>query len=280
MKTWYGNTLMGLLVLGLVIAGLRTPRAHTQRPPNTSETEQFFQDVPNRVPISTNTIRVPILIYHNIRPDYDGETQNVKDFTVTPKQLDEQLEYLARHGYTTISLDQLAAGIKAGTTSPILKPIVLTFDDGWKNEFVYGFPILQKYHMTATFFIFTNPIGKHPHYFTWEEVRELDAAGMTIGAHTLTHPLLSRLSPEQLRKEIVGSKKILEEHLGKPVTHFASPFGYTNDSLVALLKETGFTTGRTTYRGSLHSNDDIYRLTGFLVHRNMKEFIYTLEHQK
>ena len=99
---------------------------------------------------------------------------------------------------------------------------------------------------------------------------------MTIGDHTISHPYLSRLTDAALEHEILGGKKILEEHVGKPIVHFASPYGYTSARLVALLKEAGFKTGRTTYKGAHHSQDDLLHLTGFLVSRNMRDFIWTL----
>ncbi len=233
---------------------------------------------PASVATSTNAapVRVPILIYHDIRPDYPGETAAVKAFTLTPDELDAQLSYLSDHGYTAISLDDLAHDIQTGTTSPIAKPVVLTFDDGWQNEYVYAFPLLQKYHFTATFFIFTNPVSKKDTFMTWDEIIHLSVAGMTIGDHTLSHPLLSKLTPEQLRKEVVDSKSVLEQKIGKPVTDFASPFGYTSEALVTLLKQVGYITGRTTTKGIMHSAADQYALTGYLVHRDLKDFIYIL----
>ncbi len=231
--------------------------------------------IPVTQPEATSTeekIRVPILIYHTASPDRPGITNEQIAFSVTPQILEAQLAYLSDHGYTAISMDELVHDIAVGTTSPVAKPIVLTFDDGWESQYAYAFPLLKKYHMTATFFIYPNPIGRDPRFMTWDQVRELRDGGMTIGDHTYTHPYLSKLTPAQLTHEVVGSKTVLEQELGQPVTHFASPFGYTSDALVSLLKSAGYVSGRTTYPGASHSQEDQFALTGFLVHRDLRDF--------
>jgi len=190
-----------------------------------------------------------------------------------------QLQYLQSNGYTSITLDELALDIKNGTTSPISKPVVLTIDDGYRNQYEYALPLLLKYHDTATFFIYTNPIGKDPKFMTWDEIKGLDAAGMVIGAHTLSHPDLSKVTLEQLRTEVLGGKQTLEDHLGKPVQHFASPFGYVSGALLSLLKDADFTTGRTTSNiGTFHSAKDVFRLTALLAPRGIDNFIQILKY--
>jgi hypothetical protein len=76
------------------------------------------------------------------------------------------------------------------------------------------------------------------------------------------------------------SKTVLESKLGIKVTDFASPFGYTSDAIVAELKADGYETGRTTNKGALHTATSTYALTGFLVHRDMHDFVWALEHAK
>ena len=228
---------------------------------------------------SVASVRVPIFIYHSVYPDFGGETRVQKGFSVTPEIFEKQLAYLANNGYTAISLDDLERYIKLGTTT-VARPVMLTFDDGWKNEYTYAFPLLKKYNMTATFFIYTNPIGKDKRFMTWEDVQEMDAAGMSIQGHSLSHPYLTKMPIDQERREVVESKKKLEEKLGKKVTHFASPFGQTDERLVSLLKEAGYSTGRTTVWGATHSERDLMSLSGFLVERDMRQFIWVLEKAK
>lgn len=258
-----------VFAIGIKILSTRTHTHHGAGP----ESEEIFQSAP--VASSTpDALHIPIFIYHSVRPDFASETKNQKEFSITPATLDAELKYLHDNNYTVISMDQLAFDLQNATTSGVSKPVVLTFDDGWENQYIYALPLLEKYHVTATFYIYTHPISRSPNFMTWDQVLALDKAGMTIGSHTLTHPYLSKLTPDQLHAEVFDSKKILEEHLGKPVVHFASPFGYTSPELVTLLTQAGYTTGRTTYKGSFHSKADIMRLTGYLVKPNMLDFAW------
>lgn len=237
--------------------------------------EQAFQNEPEKE-APTDSLKIPIFIYHSVRPHISGESKTQDRYDVAPRLLEQQFVYLRDNGYNTISLDDLVNDIKHGSAAPIEKPVILTFDDGWENQYRYAFPLLKKYHMTATFYIFTNAIGKKTHFLTWDQVKEMDAAGMTIGSHTLSHPYLKKLSSDELRKEIVESKKIIENELKKPVMHFASPFGYTSPEVVEIIKAAGYSTGRTTYKGIRHSKNDILQLRGILVNDNLSDFISVL----
>ncbi len=234
--------------------------------------EGVLQELP-RSDVGPNAIRMPILIYHNVQPDYAGETREDASFSITPGMLDEQLSYLQQNGYTVISMDDLAADIRAGTTTPIAKPIVLSFDDGWQDQYTYALPLLQKYHDTAIFYIYTDAVSRYPGNMTWAELAELVKDDMEIGDHTESHPHLSGLTQSQLAGEVLGAKAALESHLGIVITHFASPYGYSDESIQAFLKGNGFDTGRTTYKGAHQSPQDQYELRGYLVKRSMREFI-------
>ncbi len=281
MRRWYIVFFVSLLVIffGWIYAASRHPyvAAHV------SLESEVRATVRSPAPVASSsepTVRVPILIYHSVRPDFGGQTKSQTEYSVTPEELDAELAYIHSHGYTVISLDELQKDILTGTTSPVAKPVVLTFDDGWKNEFEYALPILKKYNDTATFFIFTNPIGRDKRFMTWDDVHVLESAGMTIGAHSLSHPYFPKLTPEEMRREVADSKKTLETHLGHPVLHFATPFGFTSPQLVTILQESGFTTGRTTYWGATHSASDVMKLSGYLVERDMKKYAWVLEKAK
>ncbi len=223
-------------------------------------------------------LRVPVLVYHSVYADFPGETKAQKVYSVTPETFEAQLKYLADNGYTPISMDDLVKAMKQGTTSPIAKPVVLTFDDGLDNQFSTALPLLQKYHMVGTFFIYPHPIGVSKNFMTWDQVKALDAAGMDIGSHSMTHPYLNKQTPEQLHTELADSKQILETKLGKPVVHFASPFGYTDDAVVAELKRDGYVSGRTLEKKTIHRPGSELTLSAFLVQRDMKDFAWLLRY--
>jgi peptidoglycan/xylan/chitin deacetylase (PgdA/CDA1 family) len=218
-------------------------------------------------------VRIPIIIYHNVRPDYPSESGWVKEYSITPDILDAEFAFLQKNGYTVISMDELAKDVQAGTTTPVQKPVVLTFDDGWESQYQYAFPLLQKYHYTATFYIYTNAVSHYGAYMTWDQVRVLEQSGMTIGDHTLSHPHLSDLTSQQLHTEIGGAQSILQEQLGIPIHHFASPYGYSSDAIDQELQNDGFITGRTTYKGTAHGISDLLHLRAYLVHRSYTDFV-------
>lgn len=263
-----------LVALILSLSASLTGAVHQFLPSRATSTPPLAVDT------SGKPLRIPIFIYHTIAEGRPSETKAQEVYSTEPKLLEEQLTYLDTHGYTTITMKEAADMLRRGTTSPVAKPVVLGFDDGWVTQYKNAFPILKAHHAKAVFYIFPNPISKDERFMTWEELAELRDAGMEIADHTLTHPLLSKQTPEMLHHEMYDSKTMLESKLGISVTNFASPFGYTSDAVVAELKADGYESGRTTDKGSLHTSSSIYALTGYIVHHDMQDFIYALEFAK
>lgn len=222
---------------------------------------------------STRAVKVPVFIYHSVRPYITGESKYQDMYDVTPQLLEEQLKYIRDHGYATITFADVIANFDHGTSLPA-KPVILSFDDGWRNEYKYAFPLLKKYGMKGTFFIFTNPIDhQKAHWVTWDEVKEMDAAGMEIGGHTWTHPVLTKITTDAgLDKEIARSKKILEDHLGHPIYAFAYPFGAKNDQVIAAVKRAGYVIARTTFSGVWNDSEHRLEFHGTLVSDHMSDF--------
>lgn len=212
---------------------------------------------PTLSPAATST--VPIVVYHIVRPAYPDDSDAVKGLAHTPEVFDAQMRYLSEAGYHVVSMRALASHVRNGTALPD-NPLVITFDDGWRDQFEYAFPILEKYHYTATFFVFTNPIGTRG-FLTWEDLATLRDAGMTIGSHSLSHPFLTTLTDsEKLWREIEVSKKRLERNLHIHVTEFAYPFGYYNPEIVALVARAGYTSARGDVSKEEQTANDLYTL--------------------
>lgn len=139
------------------------------------------------------------------------------------------------------------------------------------------FPVLKKHHLLGTFFIYTNAIGKK-HYFTWDEARELAGAGMTIGGHSKTHPYLWKITDwDTLRTEIIASKKMIEEKLGKPVDYFAYPFGRWNAMAVQVVEEGGYKLARSSYEGTWNGKDSRYILKSIQAPTNLAGLVKVLD---
>ena len=141
-------------------------QAHHTPTQSIGESEEAYQAAPIAT-TTTPSVRIPIFIYHSVRPEYSKETRVQHEYSITPQLFEQQLQYLHDNGFTVISMNELVHDVQNATTSGIAKPVVLTFDDGWENQYVYAFPLLKKYNATATFYIYTNPIGKNKKFLTF-----------------------------------------------------------------------------------------------------------------
>jgi peptidoglycan/xylan/chitin deacetylase (PgdA/CDA1 family) len=193
-------------------------------------------------PLSFADTSIPILCYHRIllRP--------ASSYDLTPKKLEEQLLYLKEQGYQTITASQLLAAQKR-RPRPLSRPVVLTFDDGHKSHYQFVLPLLKKYGFTATFFIYPAVIAEtSAEQLTWNELREMAAAGMDIESHSMTHTYLSKQRPneeysaylERLDQELAGSKEVLQNRLGRPVELLAYPYGWFNKSVEIAAVKAGY----------------------------------------
>lgn len=209
---------------------------------------------------SAEKVSVPIVVYHIVRPSYPTDSRSVRGLAHTPEVFDAEMKYLADTGYHVISFSDIENYFQNGTPLPT-KPIIISFDDGWSNQFKYAFPILKKYNYTATFFVFTNPIGTHG-FVSYDDLRTMLKAGMTIGSHSLSHPFLTKITNATvLWKEISGSKQKLEKNLHVTINEFAYPFGKYNPVIVNMVRKAGYKSARGDYyHGTDQYADRLYEL--------------------
>ena len=149
---------------------------------------------------------VPVLNYHQVE-DKDGNP-----LTLYCDQFDQQMAYLAEEGYHTITLDEMMDAAESGAPLPA-KPVVITLDDGYVDNYEYAYPILKKYGFKATIFLINDFTGVYPNYLTWEQIHEMQDSGLiNFESHTMTHANLSELtSRDELRHEIADSHRALRE---------------------------------------------------------------------
>jgi peptidoglycan/xylan/chitin deacetylase (PgdA/CDA1 family) len=196
---------------------------------------------------------VPILMYHNI--SYERGS-----FFVSPEIFARQMEYIKRNGYEVITLDDLVESIR---NKKLLgrKKVVITFDDGYKDNFKYAYPVLKKFGFPATVFLVTDFIGNEKKFLSWEEVMLMSKGGVSFGAHTRAHFYLGSLNNEKTaRDEIESSKKAIENKLGIPVDYFCYPSGAFNEKTKELVINAGYKGACTTNRGFARFNSDVYEL--------------------
>lgn len=196
---------------------------------------------PTAVPGSVK--RIPILMYHHIR-DADQAGSLESGLSVPPDAFAQHLDVLARAGYTTLRMDEALACLRGATGCPT-RPVALTFDDGYQNAYTAALPLLQQRGFVATFYIVSDFVGQ-PGYLTWEQLKALHAAGMEIGAHTVSHADLTTIDADAARYEIAESKKRIGALVGTEVTSFCYPAGRNTPATRALVREAGFASAVTT----------------------------------
>ena len=209
-------------------------------------------------PAAGQNALVPILMYHHLSELDASSAEDIRTWVVTPKSFEAQIDWIAQKGYHTISMAQLISHLREGKLLPA-KPIIVSFDDGWEEQYAVAYPVLKKHGYIGTFFIYTNAVDRGK-FMTWQQLVEMSAAGMDIQSHTVSHPHLKTLDATAAAKELVDSKSILEKHLGKPVVVLDYPFGEYNESIIDLAKRAGYEAGVGLAPGFKQGADALYTL--------------------
>ncbi len=212
--------------------------------------------------------KISILMYHQV-----GVFSNPKEHRATfchVRRFKAQMAYLHHLGYDVISLDDaldVLFGVGSGAGSDAGHSVVLTFDDGYRNLREHAFPVLRKHGFPSTVFLVSDLLGKTAEWLArdgrfaadlmdMDAVREMRAENVIFGSHTLTHPFLSRVDPDQRAREIRDSKAALEDLLGEEIRHFCYPNGDFNAAAVEEARAAGYASGLTCIRGAATSGDD------------------------
>ena len=199
----------------------------------------------------------PILEYHMVKDD--AKPDEVR-YAVPPEEFAAQLDYLTQEGYTTITPQDYARARKGKQELPE-KPVILSFDDGYEDNWRVVLPMLEERGMKAVFYVVTNDIGQ-PGYMTWDNLFDLERSGMEIGSHTANHIPLTKLSPEERYDELHLSKLLLEWRGLKTIYSFSYPNGAYDAAIVAMLAEEDYLTAVTGEAG-LNS----FETNPYLLHR-------------
>jgi peptidoglycan/xylan/chitin deacetylase (PgdA/CDA1 family) len=159
-------------------------------------------------------------------------------YYVPPETFEQEIKVLSDWGYTSITATMLAQTITQGRQLPP-HPILITFDDGHVDNYTNAFPIMQKYGFTGVLYIVGNYLGTNG-YMDREQILEMYKAGWEVGSHTMNHYDLTKLTPEQLHREVFNSRKKLETVLGIDILTFAYPFGAVNRSVISYAQAAGY----------------------------------------
>jgi peptidoglycan/xylan/chitin deacetylase (PgdA/CDA1 family) len=194
---------------------------------------------------------IPVLMYHSI------STIPGNSLGVPVKQFTEEIEWLHRQNYYSLSLDEFYHALANKTPVPD-KPILLTFDDGYSDNYTEAWPIIRQNGFKATFFVVTNSVG--PGMMNWDQLDNLTREGNSIGSHTLQHLDLATLSKKQQESELAISKQEIENHLGIIEQVLCFPSGRYNKTTLELMPQLGYRLGFTTNPGKVHLGDDLLTL--------------------
>ena len=184
---------------------------------------------------------IPVLAYHRV-----GYTRD--SLTVTPERLREDFRFLQQEGYCTISLEQFQNFLDDRNIDMPDKPILITFDDGYLDNFQNAYPILKSHGMVATFFIITGMLWTDDR-LNPEKIIEMAQGGMSFGSHTVSHRKLGKLTWDEIKDELINSKATLESVLGRTVNAIAYPQGSYNRNVIMIADNAGYKTGFTVEEG-------------------------------
>ncbi len=221
--------------------------------------------------LASNAYMTPILMYHHI----DERAEEWK-LSVSPESFRRQMEFLKAHQYKVLALEDYVGYLKSGKKPP-KKSVVLTFDDGYDNNFINAFPVLKKMGFAATIFIQGDGINREG-YMTDEDISILLDNGISIGSHTMHHGWLPELSGDLLALEIIDSKEFLESYFNTKITLFSYPGGGFDEKSRAMVIDAGYEAATATHPGPKYDDNDVYALKRIRISRTADNlFVFWLK---
>lgn len=199
-------------------------------------------------------LEIPILMYHEVVDLQEaslvaGKTQY--SYVMMRPDFLAQVKYLRNNGFVTLSMNELFRILRDESINNVQRNkryIALTFDDGYLGNYSNVFPILMEYGMRGNFFLITERIEREG-MMTWHQIRKMADYGMTFGSHTMNHALLGALSINEVQNELVDSKKVIEDNIGKEVNCLSLPHGSFGHNYRGVAVEAGYQGGCTSSPG-------------------------------
>ena len=210
---------------------------------------------------------VQTLLYHRVCADNEWLPS---EYVVTRGVFRRHLEYLARHRYYTPAIEDIVQG-RDGDRARGKSPVLITFDDGYLDNYEHAFPLLQEFGFTAVIFLVADFSRRNNWWDTPEgipetrlmekpHIAEMDRAGMQFGSHTMTHRRLALLGKREVENELVGSKTMIEQMLGRAVVSFSYPYSSYHEGVKQAVREAGYGCAFAVNDGPRHFMDDLYAI--------------------
>ncbi|MBE1441489.1 MULTISPECIES: polysaccharide deacetylase family protein [unclassified Paenibacillus] len=200
---------------------------------------------------------IPVLNYHSITVDPGNRA------TITPEKFEAQMMYLSENGFTPLSLRQFT-DIMEGVESAPEKPVLLTFDDGYADNYEHALPLLKKLGFHATLFMSPGMV-EDGYFLNWDQIKEMHEAGWDIQPHGMTHPHLPLLKKDKQEYEITEARRQIEEQLGTIADVYCYPYGEWNQTTLKILKDHEFRYAFTIEQGMTTSKQDPLKLKRIFV---------------
>ena len=220
------------------------------------------------------TDRIPVLVYHSVS---EQASDRYRGFAIDPGLFREQMAVVAEAGYRTRTVADLLSDRDESHGSPGDRTVVLTFDDGFREVHGLVLPVLRELDLRATAYLVSAYIGGTSRWLasdgeadrplmSWTEIRELAAEGVEIGAHGHRHLALDLLRLADATDEIVRSRQVLEDGLGRAVTSFAYPYGYHTSAIKRAVRDAGYTNACGIKQAMTHPADDQFAFARIIVY--------------
>lgn len=242
-------------------------------PKHTEPTKLLNADTSTCPTPTRSAVGIPILMYHRVATD---GPPGLERFRVDPTLFDEQLSALGHYGYSTIGLTD-GVEVLSERKSPAGKPIIITFDDGYR-DFLSALPSLQKYFFSATVFLVAARIGGFADWdrcygeaaplLSWPEILEIAREGTELGCHSLTHRPMTEMNASDLQRDTWQAREILEFGLERSIKHFAYPYGAENELVRSMIDELGFSSAVSCRPALARPGDEILCLPRIEVQGN------------
>lgn len=202
---------------------------------------------------------VPVIMYHHIEPLSIASQLGHEPLTVDSNIFESQIKYLVEHNYHALALEDLVTALRNHGTLPE-KSVVITIDDGYADDYTYGFMMAKKYHVIMNFMIPTGLIGQ-PDYMTWDHLQELNQSPYAkIYNHTTSHAALGLVNKEDIVKEVTSANQDLAKHLGLKNDIVIYPYGSYSDEAISTLEELGMVAAVSTDPGRNECTSNIMKL--------------------
>lgn len=216
---------------------------------------------------------VMVLNYHKVVDEH-------MSLSVPPSDFEQHMKWLQEYGYTSITPEELYDFIVDGRELPE-KPVLITFDDGYKDNYTNAYPIMKKYGFKGTIFVVTGYLGVYDNYLTWEQAGELASNGFSLESHTYSHKSMTEATDEDISKELTKSRNTIKERLGVDADFLAYPTGTYNLHIAELAKEAGYKGAFTIKYDNVSRDSNVYaieRVPIFHTENTNKDFLERIQY--